>query len=402
MEIWSRLRVLRNQFLLGDWCTVGDFNAIQMDGERKRVSDGINRVELKDFNDFILSMDLVDIPVVGSKFTWFKLDGSACSRLDRFLVSEGLIDLSKLECQVVGDRCLSYHCPIWLNASSRNWSPNTFKLFKCWFDHEKFIPFVEVIRSNAVIWGRTVFILTKKIKILKAKLNFWNKEVGMLSVRSGYLLSREPDRNRLSLEVSESRKLSSKKVWDSMFNSLLRSFLEAPFLLEDVREVMWLSSCDKSPGPDGFSLGFFKKCWVFMKDEVGNFVNEFHKNRFLPKAVTTSFIALIPRTDNPQDIDEFRPICLVGCLYRLISKLLVARLKVVIKKLVSPSQTAFIEGRQMVDGVLVLNEVLDYAKRFKKECLVVKVDFEKDFDCVSWDYLCYILSIMGFGLKWLF
>ncbi|XP_058742219.1 uncharacterized protein LOC131614676 [Vicia villosa] len=170
------------------------------------------------------------------------------------------------------------------------------------------------------------------------------------------------------------------------FNSLSnanRSFLEAPFLLEDVREVMWLSSCDKSSGPDGFSLGFFRKCWVFMKDEVGNFVNEFHKNRFLPKAVTASFIALIPKTDNPQGIDEFRPICLAGCLYRLISKLLVSRLKVVIKKLVSSSQTTFIEGRQMVDGVLVLNEVLDYAKRFKKECLVVKVDSENDFDYVS-------------------
>lgn len=111
---------------------------------------------------------------------------------------------------------------------------------------------------------------------------------------------------------------------------------------------------------------------------------------------------MIPKTDDPQGIDEFRPICLVGYLYRLIAKLLAARLKVVIKKLVSPSQTPFVEGRKMVDGVLFLNEVLDYTKRFKKECLVVKLDFENAFDCVSWDYLCYILSRMGLGLKWLY
>lgn len=162
--------------------------------------------------------------------------------------------------------------------------------------------------------------------------------------------------------------------------------------------MVWFNDCDKSPSP----LGFLKKCWNFVKDDVVKFLQEFYKHGRLPKVTTTSFIALVPKADNLQCIEEFRPICLVGCLYHLISKLLAANLKLMIGKLVSSTQTTFIEGRKMLDNVLVLNEVLDYAKRKKKKkkCLVVRVEFEKAYDCVSWSFLRYVLNRMGFGQKW--
>lgn len=73
--------------------------------------------------------------------------------------------------------CIFDHCPIWLKASSRDWGPKPFKHFKCWFDHEEFIPFVEGIWYNTLSWGIAVFILTEKMKIPKAKCKFCNKEV---------------------------------------------------------------------------------------------------------------------------------------------------------------------------------------------------------------------------------
>ncbi|XP_058733449.1 uncharacterized protein LOC131605067 [Vicia villosa] len=85
-----------------------------------------------------------------------------------------------------------------------------------------------------------------------------------------------------------------------------------------------------------------------------------------------SFIALIPKTENPQGLEEYQPICLIGSIYKIISKLLARRLRKVIDKLISKSQTTFVSGRQILDGVLVTNEIIDLAKRKKKSYLLFK------------------------------
>ncbi|XP_058774928.1 uncharacterized protein LOC131649188 [Vicia villosa] len=118
----------------------------------------------------------------------------------------------------------------------------------------------------------------------------------------------------------------------SVFSSEDRVMLEAPFLLEEFKSVVWLDDCEKSPGPDGFPLGFFKTCWEFVKDDVVNFVQDFYAHGVLSRDATASFLALIPKTVSPLSVDEFRPICFVGCLYRLISKILAGRLRLVIRE----------------------------------------------------------------------
>jgi hypothetical protein len=69
-------------------------------------------------------------------------------------------------------------------------------------------------------------------------------------------------------------------------------------------------------------------------------------------------------------------------------------------KLISPNQSAFIKGRQLVDGVVAVNEIIDLARKEKRSCLIFKVDFEKTYDSVSWSYLDYMLVRFGFGVKW--
>ncbi|XP_058726325.1 secreted RxLR effector protein 78-like [Vicia villosa] len=73
----------------------------------------------------------------------------------------------------------------------------------------------------------------------------------------------------------------------------------------------------------------------------------------------------------------------------------------VVGKLVSSNQTAFVPRRSMMDGVLMVNEILDWAKRKKKGCLLLKVDFEKAYDSISWNYLRWILVRMRFGNRWM-
>lgn len=70
------------------WCILGDFNSIRSEGERKGAVSHCRYEEIKCFEEFILEAKLIDLPMVGRKFMWYRSDGSAMSRLDRFLVSE--------------------------------------------------------------------------------------------------------------------------------------------------------------------------------------------------------------------------------------------------------------------------------------------------------------------------
>jgi hypothetical protein len=99
-------------------------------------------------------------------------------------------------------------------------------------------------------------------------------------------------------------------------------------------------------------------------------------------------------------MSDFRPISLVGCLYKVLSKVLANRLRNVIGKVISENQSAFVKGRQILDGILIANEMVDDAKRNRKEMLLFKVDFEKTYDSVDWGYLDAVMSKMRFSVKW--
>lgn len=173
-----------------------------------------------------------------------------------------------------------------------------------------------------------------------------------------------------------------------------------PFSVQEIREAVWDCDSDKSPGPDGITFGFTKEFWLDMKDEIVRFVYEFHRNGKLSKGINTTFIALIPKVASPQNINDFRPISLVGSLYKILAKLLSNRLRGVIGSVVSESQSAFVKNRQILDGILIANEVVDEACKSKKELMLFKVDFEKAYDSVDWGYLDSVMGCMSFPVLW--
>jgi hypothetical protein len=179
-------------------------------------------------------------------------------------------------------------------------------------------------------------------------------------------------------------------------NSLIRPFSEL-----EVKDAVWDCDSFKSPGPDGVNFGFIKDFWEEMKGDVMRFISEFHRNGKLTKGLNSTFIALIPKVDSPQRLNDFRPISLVGSLYKILAKLLANRLRMVIGSIISETQTTFVKGRQILDGILIANEVVDEARRLKKELLLFKVDFEKAYDSVDWGYLEAVMGKMGFPSLWL-
>lgn len=176
--------------------------------------------------------------------------------------------------------------------------------------------------------------------------------------------------------------------------------LTAPFSLLEIEEVIKTSDGSKSPGPDGFNFAFFKEFWYLLKHEVRIMFDQFHANEKIPKSFLSFFVTLIPKVNALMSLNQYRPISLLGSLYKLLSKVLASRLSKVINSIISVSQSAFLKGRHLVDGVLIVNEVVDLAKRANRECLILKVDFEKAYDSVDWGFLEYMMRRVGMDEKW--
>lgn len=133
--------------------------------------------------------------------------------------------------------------------------------------------------------------------------------------------------------------------------------LEAPFSLEEVKAAIWACGSEKAPGPDEFTFKFIKTYWDTLKDDVINFVLHFDKFGTLKRGCNSSFITLAPKVKDSISLVDYQPISLIGSMYKIITKLLANRLKTVIGGLIADAQSAYVEGRSILDGPLVINEL---------------------------------------------
>jgi hypothetical protein len=178
------------------------------------------------------------------------------------------------------------------------------------------------------------------------------------------------------------------------------SRLERPFDKEEVTQVLKDLEGDKAPGPDGFTMAFFHHCWHVIQDDVMGFFEEVYEHGKFESSLNATFLALIPKKNDAMNIKDFRPISLIGSVYKLLSKVLANRLREVLDSLISESQNAFVGGRQMLDSVLIANECLDSRLKRNQPGVICKLDIEKAYDHVNWNCLLHLLDRMGFGSKW--
>ena len=154
---------------------------------------------------------------------------------------------------------------------------------------------------------------------------------------------------------------------------------------------------NKAAGPNNIPIEFFQHCWEIIKNDIIELFDDFDAGHLDVSRLNYGTITLLPKVQDAERIQQFRPICLLNCLYKWITKVLTLRLESVADKVILHSQTAFMKGRNIMSGVMAHHEILHETKRSNKTGVVLKLDFEKAYDKVCWDFLFRTLEMRGFA-----
>ncbi|GJU88230.1 RNA-directed DNA polymerase, eukaryota, reverse transcriptase zinc-binding domain protein [Tanacetum coccineum] len=259
-----------------------------------------------------------------------------------------------------------------LRESSLDYGPTLFRFYHYWFEIDGFDSFVaKTWRDITCLNLNPMLRQKKKLAEIDSTLDKGEEDADNLEERMNIMTKFSiPGSDRLILDMEFPNKLSIEQKTD----------LERPFTKEEIKGAVWDCGLNKSPGPDGFTFGFYQRYWNLLAHDIVEAVNHFFTHGFCSKGCNSSFIALIPKTHDSKLVKDFRPISLIGSLYKIIANILANRLVIVMGNLVNEVQSAFIENRQILDGPFILNEVIQWCKAKKKQSMIFKVDFEKAFD----------------------
>lgn len=155
------------------------------------------------------------------------------------------------------------------------------------------------------------------------------------------------------------------------------------------------------PGPDGITAGLVQQQWGIFGPIIIDEVQKFFSTGIMKPHIAHSNLVLIPKSEAPLKVTDFRPISVCNLIYKVISKLLAKRMQPFMSSIISTSQTAFIPGREISENVLLLREVIHSFKRptTRDQQFVFKADLAKAFDRLSWNYLFQLLPEYGFSRK---
>nr|GFA37391.1 RNA-directed DNA polymerase, eukaryota [Tanacetum cinerariifolium] len=404
----------------GETIVMGDFNVVRSTDER--LGSHFYHSSAKVFNQFIESSGLMDIKLEGDGFdlmveqTWCSFSHNDRNCLIRFkkklqalktIIRRWIKSKSLAQSRIINSikkELIEIDKIIDSSSVNDDLLLKRMDLSRQLFD-TKYVDSCDSMQKSKIKWGM------EGDKNLKYFHGIINKKRSQLAIR-GVLVDRDwciypgkvkdvfmqhfaarfkkPNSSCFKLNFVFPNRLSDEQV-ENMDRLISR---------DKIKNAVWSCGENKSLGPDGYTFEFFRRYWNFISPDLCSvFECFFDKGSFL-MGNNASFIALIPKVPDAKYVTDYRPISLIGSVYKVITKVLANHLATIVLDLVSYTQTAFVVNRQILDGPFILNEVLTWCKRKRKQAMIFKVDFAKAYDSVRWDYLMEVLQAFGFGPNW--
>nr|GEV96418.1 hypothetical protein [Tanacetum cinerariifolium] len=359
---------------------MGDFNEVRYKSDRFGTvfhTQGANA-----FNSFIYSAGLVEVSLGSYSFTWCHKSGTMMNKLDRFLVSETLFNSCPNISALSLESCLEGIPECEQNAMINMMGKlkHLKKKIQEWnikdkqrrsMDKDKYKVDLEALDMIIDHCNGNEEIVEQRSEIVSKLLHIDKLSSVEMAQKAKIKWSIEGDENASFFHGVINKKRNLLNIQGIMVDG---SWVDEPSKVSNdkIKKAVRDYGTDKAPRPDGFTFSFYRRFWYLIDNDVYAVVKHFFIHGEIPKGCNSSFIALITKILDANLVKDFRPISLIGSLYKIIAKILANKLA----------------------GLLgdIVNE--------KKQSLVFKLDFKKAYDSVRWDFLDDILRKFGFGDKW--
>jgi exonuclease III len=253
---------------------------------------------------------------------------------------------------------------------------------------------------NTKFFHRTTIARRAHNKILKIKDQDGieresHKEIETTLVNHFHGIAQEPNKDRTEA-IQRITQHIPHLVTEEQNNNLNKPIVE-----EEIDQVIQEMPNGKAPGPDGFTVEFFKACWEVVKHDVYRVVEDSRRSTSILKALNATMITLIPKENEARTPDRYRPIALCNVVYKIISKVIANRLKPLLPTLISQEQAGFMEGRQIMDNIIHAHELIHTLKTQRRGGMIIQLDLAKSYDKISWHYMVKTLEAFGFTQHWI-
>lgn len=496
-DLWSTLA----SFNAGTqpWLLGGDFNSITSRLTDKKGGSYKQSNAIKDFNDFIENLHLIDAGFLGDPYTWCNNQQGRARiwlRLDRLLLNPAAHQFFP-QCQITHlPRILSDHSPLLIQEANATRPRGPFRFQKHWGQEPDCASLIEQQWVTA-LGGPPWSIFHRKLSLVKHQLIPWSKdrakqrqhsllelersvtrleaaaqldssaatlsrladaqqayshllgiEEGILKEKSRVKWLKEGDRNsaffhacmrdrnctsKLHLKLEDGsyvedialigtravtyfqdiftrpRTLGDRQrpsidlfaavppVITSAQNEQLIRLPDWPEILAAIKAL----NPDSAPGPDGYNGHFFLQNLEVLRADITSFILDFFRGATIPASAGATVLTLIPKVPHPTSFGEMRPIGLCNFSYKILSKLLNERLRLVLPGLISHEQAGFVAGRSIHENIALATEMLNNIdKKVKGQNTILKVDIAKAYDTLEWSFLLTALDRFGFHPVW--
>ncbi|XP_074315261.1 uncharacterized protein LOC141651444 [Silene latifolia] len=377
--LWSNLKRLSDN-LQGPWSIGGDFNCVLY--AKERMGGNVTNAESELFQDCLDYCCLTDIKAIGSFYTWNNKqppDSRVYSRLDKFLVNNNwMVRFPEYFANFLPEGNFDYS-PCLVAKDTRHLSKNRpFKYFNMWSSAPSFQEKVQAMWNIRIEGTKmqlakqlgNVEMIQEEYDLLQLHKNLQHSRMEFLKQKAKAHWIKEGDCNTAYFHgVIKSRRNKNfiyqmkdhKGQMHAVCTNQHMHRLLQTVTADEIKDTMFHIPNDKAPGPNEFSSKFCKDTWDMMGGgEITAAIMDFFNSGSLLKQLNATTITLIPKVDRHTTVYQYRPIACCNVIYKCISKIICNRLSGVLPDIISPNQGGFIQGRSIMENILIFKISSDY------------------------------------------